>query len=312
MAHWDDIRFFLSVLRHGTASGAASEFGVNQTTVSRRIVALERRLGLTLFDRLPDGQRPTAAALELRAYAERTEASIEQFQSAAGSLARMSQQLVRVSATPLVADEILTPLVQEFQDRQPGIRIEVLSGDHHADLSHGEADLAIRVGDHPRGPGLVRKRIGTSVWRLYCAQSYIDKHGLPEAGSDLGRHLIVAGGGELARVAPLARLNALYPKARIGIRCNSLSGLVAAVRSGVAIGPLPEWHAWERPDLIKLPIEGIATEAGIWLLYHERMRDVPAARLFRRAVAERFKSVRHRLEGRDLALYDVPAESAGS
>lgn len=55
MFDWNDLRYFLSVARHASLSGAARELGVSQSTVLRRITTLEEGLGHQLFDRLPSG-----------------------------------------------------------------------------------------------------------------------------------------------------------------------------------------------------------------------------------------------------------------
>ena len=52
---WDDLRFFLAVSERGSISGAAKFLNVNHSTVLRRLASLEKRLGVRVFDRLPDG-----------------------------------------------------------------------------------------------------------------------------------------------------------------------------------------------------------------------------------------------------------------
>ncbi len=56
--HWDDLRYALAVARGRTLSAAAERLGVSHTTVSRRLRALEERLGVTLFDVRPEGYFP--------------------------------------------------------------------------------------------------------------------------------------------------------------------------------------------------------------------------------------------------------------
>ena len=64
MENWDDLKFVLAVARAGGLSGAARKLGVNHSTVSRRLSALEAALGTRLFERLPGGLVPTAAGTE--------------------------------------------------------------------------------------------------------------------------------------------------------------------------------------------------------------------------------------------------------
>ena len=76
---WDDLRHFLAVARHGSTIQAAKALGMNQSTVQRRIAALERQLGRRLFDRCPEGYRLTRLGEELRPIAERVETDISDF-----------------------------------------------------------------------------------------------------------------------------------------------------------------------------------------------------------------------------------------
>ncbi len=75
---WDDFRLLLAVAKSGSASGAGRSLGINQSTVSRRISALEQRVEVRLFEPLPSGLALTAAGEEVLAAAERMEREVEQ------------------------------------------------------------------------------------------------------------------------------------------------------------------------------------------------------------------------------------------
>ena len=89
----------------------------------------------------------------------------------------------------------------------------------------------------------------------------------------------------------------LAPKATVAIRCNSVPNLIAAVRSGAGIGPLPAWAAYDNEAVINCPIPELQSSSDIWLLYRKSQKDVPHMRIFLDAVTARFAFVRHRLEG---------------
>ena len=73
---WDDFRTVLAVCREGTLSGAARLLGVNHSTVFRRINALEEKLGVRLFERLPEGYAMTEAGESVRTGGQRPIASL--------------------------------------------------------------------------------------------------------------------------------------------------------------------------------------------------------------------------------------------
>ena len=105
---WDDIRYFLAVMRGGSLSAAARALQVQHSTVARRIDALESALGIRLFDRLPRGWPPTDEGLHLAEHAARIETDAHAFARAAQGAAALDG-VVRVSASPVFASHFLAP-----------------------------------------------------------------------------------------------------------------------------------------------------------------------------------------------------------
>lgn len=297
MFDWNDLRFFLAVLRRGSTLAASRDLGVNQTTVARRVEALEEALGGRLFERRPDGYRPTDLGRKLWSLAERVEQAVAAVADAATSWNRTVAGVVRVTTTELLAMDVLAPLISELRADHPALQVELVADDRRLDVVHGEVDVAIRVGSVPEQPSVVRKRLGESVWTLYCATSYAERHGVPKTIEQLAGHQIIGGGGGLANLSPLVALRTLAPLAEIAIRCNSVPNLIAAVRSGIGVGPLPNWAAYGDEMLVACPIPEVGSRSDIWLLYNESQRDTPHMRVFREAVAERFSRLRERFQG---------------
>lgn len=77
MLDWDDLRFYLAIVRHGSLSAAAKELQVAQSTAGRRLASLEAGLGARLLNRTPDGYKPTLAGEDVRLKAERVEAETQ-------------------------------------------------------------------------------------------------------------------------------------------------------------------------------------------------------------------------------------------
>lgn len=298
MFDWNDLKYFLAVSRRGSTLAAARDLHVNQTTVARRVDALEGALGARLFERRPDGYRPTVFGLKLMTLAERVERDAGAVADAAQSWNRTVSGVVRVTTTELLAMDVLAPLISDLRASHPSLQVELVSDDRRLDLVHGQVDVAIRVGSVPEEPSVVRRRLGESVWSAYCSKSYADRHGVPRSVEDLDNHHVVGGSGDLASLAPLVALATLAPHGKIAIRCNSVPNLIAAVRSGIGVGPLPNWVAHGDDTLVPCPVPAIGSRADIWLLYHESQRDTSHMRLFREAVIERFATLRDRLEGR--------------
>ncbi|MBR7999470.1 LysR family transcriptional regulator [Burkholderia vietnamiensis] len=163
---WDDLRYFLAVMRGGSLSAAARALQVQHSTVARRIDALESALGIRLFDRLPRGWPPTDEGLHLAEHAARVEADVHAFARAAQGAATLDG-VVRVSASPVFASHFLAPRLARAQRAWPALRIDLIGDMHAANLYAREADLAVRL-SRPSEPGLAARRLGTMRFAL-CA-----------------------------------------------------------------------------------------------------------------------------------------------
>ena len=106
---WDDVRFFLAVVHAGSLSGAARALGVGHVTVGRRIALLERRLGVTLLNRTPDGFATTSAGEAiLRQCTAMENAALDLERIAAGHDSLVTGS-VRVTTTEALGYQLLGP-----------------------------------------------------------------------------------------------------------------------------------------------------------------------------------------------------------
>lgn len=163
---WDDIRYFLELARTGSLSGAARRLGVEHSTVARRVEALERSLGIRLFDRLPKAWSLTPEGETLVTQAGRLDNEALAFSRAALGVSSL-QGTVRVSAPPVLAGHFLAPRLATTRARWQNIDLELIGESRDANLARGEADLAIRM-SRPTAPGLAARCIGK--WVTDCMQ----------------------------------------------------------------------------------------------------------------------------------------------
>ena len=142
---WDDVRVFLALWRARTLSGAAARLHVNASTIGRRLDALEANLGLRLFDRTPDGVLPTDTAERLVGLAEQLEQAANALSGAVTGFESAPEGIVRITATPAVAEELIAPAIARLRERHAGLVIELEASIPYADLARREADLAVRL-----------------------------------------------------------------------------------------------------------------------------------------------------------------------
>src|SRR5262245_11539226 len=115
MPSWDDARFFLAIERHGSLSAAARELRVNQSTVGRRLTALERSLRVRLFDRTPDGFSLTAGGERFLSRAERIAAEFDGLFLEMGGEESELTGTIRVTAPDGFGAKVVAPSLAEFQ-----------------------------------------------------------------------------------------------------------------------------------------------------------------------------------------------------
>lgn len=280
MFDWNDLRYFIAVARHRSTVAAARALKMNQSTVQRRLAELERCLGRKLVSRQPTGYRLTELGQEMLAYAERVEQAVHAFEERLEVAKRDAVGVIRVTCPePLVYRITQSSLLERFQARHPGLRVEFVMSDKYLDLAKGEADVALRSGDTDDGE-LVGRKLADSLWAVYASRKYVEQLGRPESVADLERHALVGLDETMANHRAAKWVREVAPNARIVARNNSVLGLVYAVKSGVGIAPLPTALGDAEPDLVRV-LGPIPELARIWrLLAHPDVRRTPRVSAF--------------------------------
>ncbi|URD61265.1 LysR family transcriptional regulator [Sphingomonas sp. KRR8] len=276
-ADWNDWRHFLGVARAGSTLLAARELRVSQTTVARRIAALEEALGLPLFERRPAGYALTSAGEALVGHAEALERAALATEQIALARGREAAGTVRFTSEDIFVLGLLAPHIAEFQALHPGIRLEFDSTPGVLDLGAGEADVALRSTSKEQAAGIVGRILCHDDWTLYCSRGYAARHGVPNSVEQLREHAIIGGGGgglarEYAEWIDGAGLND-----RVTMEQGSATGLLTAIRSGLGIAVLPTVIADADPDLVQCAPPP-KHKRELWLLTHERVRHSPPVR----------------------------------
>ncbi len=187
---WDDFRFFLATSSAGSFSKAASELGVTQPTISRRIENLEHRLGVRLFDRLPNGVALTTEGESILDAARHIESTVLDIQRNVHGSDKRMEGMVRISVTDGLATYWLTPHLNRLQERHPGIAIEFQCSIEPADALKMETDLSIRSG-MPVAADLITVKLGTMHFVPWASPDYVARNGAPTSPEELLRHRLL-------------------------------------------------------------------------------------------------------------------------
>lgn len=266
---WDDIRYFLALARIGSLSGAARKLGVEHSTVSRRVEALETSLGLRLFDRLPKGWHLTPEGETLAKQAARLDEEAQGFSRIALGVSAL-QGTVRLSAPPVMAGHFLVPHLAALRARWENIELEVIGETRDANLARGEADLAIRM-SRPSAPGLVARCIGQMGYGLYAENGYAQR---AEADWEF-----LGYDDSLIQVPQQQWLSQIAGQRRYVFRSNDLSALLNAARCGLGLAVLPHFLAAQDERLELIESQPCPIIRPIWLVMHPDVRRSPRVRL---------------------------------
>jgi DNA-binding transcriptional LysR family regulator len=289
MFDWNDLRYFLAVAESGSTLGAGRALRVSQTTVARRIAALEEAIKLPLFERRQAGYSLTEAGKALLGHARAVDAAASGLSEAAAGQARDLSGTVRLTTEEIFANTLLGPILRDLHELHPQIVIELDTARNIRDLGAGEADIALRSTALPQPAGVVGRRLCVDDWTLYCSRDYAERHGVPRTKDALKYHALVGGGGGNLGRAYGAWIHELGLDDQVAIHHSTSTGLLSAVRSGFGIAVLPCILADSEPDLIRCLPPRRDHGRVIWLLTHERVRHNPRVRAVIDFLFERLK-----------------------
>lgn len=266
---WDDVRYFLELVREGSLSGAARKLAVEHSTVARRVEALELALGVRLFDRLSKGWSLTSEGEALVDQAMRLDHEAQTFSRIALGVSSLNGK-VRVSAPPVMAGHFLVPRLAGLRPQWQNIDLEIIGESRDTNLTRGEADLAIRM-SRPTAPGLATRCIGEMGYGLYASHGYTNRP--KEEWEFLGYE------DNLIQVPQQQWLSKVAGDRRFIFRSNDLSALLNATRVGLGISVLPHFLAQVDAGLELIPDPVCLIKRQIWLVMHPDVKRSPRVRL---------------------------------
>jgi DNA-binding transcriptional LysR family regulator len=246
MEDLNDLYFFASVVQYGGFSAAARTIGVEKTRLSRRIAALEKRLGVRLLQRTTRALALTEAG---QRFYDRCLATVEGAQAAFDSVAELRREpagLVRLSSPVLLTQRCLAHALPGYMAKHPKVSVFVEPTDRTVNVIEERFDIVIRAKPVIEDvAGLVAKPLGNSQRVMVVSRNFLDQYGRPETPADLPKFNTVAsaddifdGGARWTLTNLDNRTQQIELKPRL-VSSDLRVRLQAAVR-GVGIALLPE------------------------------------------------------------------------
>jgi len=285
MLPWDDVRVLLALLRAKNLAEAGARLRLDRTTMSRRLAALEKTLGVRLFARTREGLRPTAAAERLRVHAEAMEADATALTHAASAGDTRATGAVRVATTEAMGVFLVMQGLLGLREQHPDVVVEILGGNRPVDLARGEADVALRLSKVTEASLRVRC-VARMAIGLFASPAYVRARGLPRTVGALRGHDVVLPGAELEHL-PEARWLGARPGVRVTFRSSSMAALAAAAVAGEGIVALT--LPWGDGDagLERLMVVDDLPKRPVWLVTSAEAALRPAVRV----VSDRIASI---------------------
>jgi DNA-binding transcriptional LysR family regulator len=289
MYEWSDLRIFLAVAREGSTLAASRVLNMNQTTVSRRTLALEHALGLTLFTRTTRGFSLTPQGQALLQKIEAVAAAAADVEVEATRLTRDLSGAIRVTAPEAMMTHLISPIMLAYRTEHPEVRFENLSAEHRISLEKGEADIAFRATSELSGDTLISMRLPNIKWGVYCSEDYVRRDGKPQSMHDLKDHAIVAYSGLVATLHFSIAFMSFVRGEQVATTSNSVPNMAGAVRAGLGVGLMPLMVGRATPGLVLCFPPPVETDSPWWLVASPDAYQQPRVRSFMAFAAERIQ-----------------------
>jgi DNA-binding transcriptional LysR family regulator len=290
---WDELRLLLAVARRGRLAEAATDLDIDPSNVGRRLTAIERRLGGSLFERTIDGLVPSPALKALLPEVEVMEAAaLGASRRLAGGLAP-AEGPVTVAASESFAMYVLFDELPALSAELPAVALTLATAPGVVSLARREADIALRF-VRPEQQDLYARRVASLRWSLYGAPGYLRGRPRPDPEQGLTGHRVVRWAGSPLRPAVHAWMAARAGAAATAVTVQQLHVMVEACARGLGLAVLPGAIARGRGGLERA-LDHAIDETDLWLVIHRDLRQVPRIRAVADALASRLEAARDRL-----------------
>jgi DNA-binding transcriptional LysR family regulator len=268
---WALLRSFLAVVDGGSLSAAAKSIGATQPTLSRHIRELETALGVILFTRSAQGLDPTKAALGLVDDARAMGAAAEALNLKAQGRSQRLSGTVRITASVIVANLILPPLLASLRQSEPSIQLEIVASDANQNLLRRDADIAIRMAD-PTQNALIARKLGHTPIGLFATGEYLDRRGRLTSKEDLRQHDLIGLDRSDILVRAFAGRDIHLMREEFALRTDDAMLTWNLLLAGAGIGIAQVILANRHRELEQVDIGVELGSLPVWLVMSEEVR----------------------------------------
>jgi DNA-binding transcriptional LysR family regulator len=298
-----ELLLFDLIVRRGSLSAAALELGVTPASVSKRLIALEKRLGVLLVNRTTRRLSLTDEGEVFHRNAMRILTDLEDMERLVSVNKATPTGLLRVNAPLGFGRTYVTPMVSKFVKKYPGIEVQLQLTDHPLSLVDQAFEVGIRFGDIPDAR-LIARRVALNRRLVCAAPSYLKSHGTPRVPHDLTLHncIILRQNDAAYGTWRFTRgKHAETVKVRGSLSSNDGEVALNWALDGHGIMLRAEWDIarYLRSGRLQLILEDYATPpADIFAVYPERHASTPRVQAFTNFLVASFSGPQQKPSGK--------------
>lgn len=188
----DAMKVFVTAIDEGSLAGAARRLKRSPTAVSRALSFLEAHVGAELLHRTTRTLKLSEAGQRYATACRRVLIDLEEADMLAGGERAAPRGTLTISVPPIIGDEVMRPILDDFLDVHPAVSARLLLLDRFVNLVDEGVDIALRIG-HLADSSHISTRLGGDVRRVVVASPrYLANHPVIEVPADLTKHQIIA------------------------------------------------------------------------------------------------------------------------
>ena len=279
MDRFHELNAFIAVVEAGGFTAAARRTGDSQSAISKAVGALERRLGVALFNR---STRTVTLTDQGQRYYDRAKPLLDEMDNADSELTSSSQDvsgLIRIAASGTFGRLHILPLIPDLLSLNPGLQVDLILSDFVRDMVEDGIDLAIRVGP-VNDPDAIARRVASTPLVCVGSRRYFEQRGMPKTPAELVDHncLLYRGLTESTHWPFVGPEGQFSVAVRGNLTSNSVETIRAGVLAGVGIGRFAKVSLADdlrHSDVITVLDEFIGDARDISLIWPRR-RFIPA------------------------------------
>lgn len=278
MDNWDDAKLVLEINRNEGLSGAARALGVNHSTISRRLALAEEKLGVRLFDRLPQGLMITDAGRKVSEAALRIEKEMHVLGRNIIADDKALKGTLKVTAAQLIIQVQLAEIVHKFMQIHPAIEVTLSAVNDVVNLHQREADVAIRISKELE-PSLFGSMATKQNRGFYASKKFVEQNPVLLSKNTIEQSMpFITFQWWGNSIPPALRERFLNPN--FTMKMDDMISVHTATKAGIGISRMPCFLGDSDTELMRIPHVSLSPYTDIWVLTHPDLKNVERIRQF--------------------------------